>query len=273
MPELPEVEVTRRAIAPLLTNRVIQSVVVRRTDLRWPISDSLAPQLTGVPIQSVTRRAKYLLLNNTRGTALVHLGMSGTLRWLTTQEPFMAHDHVELALEEGWLRYTDPRRFGAWLWTDEVLRHPRIRELGIEPLGDDFTGSHLQALLINRTQAIKLMLLKQNLVVGLGNIYASEALFRAGIHPTTPAGELTRDECDRLVVAIKTVLNAAIEAGGTTLKDFRSGTGETGYFQVQLHVYGRENEPCPVCDTPIVHIEQGQRSTYYCPRCQPLKLI
>ncbi len=273
MPELPEVEVTRQAIAPVLTNKVIKKVTVRRTDLRWPVSEELAAKLTGVQIKSVGRRAKYLLLNNTRGTALVHLGMTGSLRWLKEYTEPTSHDHVELELASGWLRYTDIRRFGAWLWTDNLKQHPRIRELGVEPLGDELTGAYLQARLINRTQAIKLMLLKQSLIVGLGNIYASEALFRAGIHPESPSGDLSRRMCDKLVVAIKTVLTEAIAQGGTTIKNFSSGQGEIGHFQVNLQVYGREKQPCYVCNTPIEHIKQGQRSTFFCPNCQPSDLI
>lgn len=270
MPELPEVETVRRGLAPRVTGQMVTRVLVRQPRLRWPVPEQLAMQLPGQRITQVARRAKYLLLHTQAGTLLCHLGMSGRLRLLPAATPWQKHDHAELALtDDGVLRFNDSRRFGALLWTtDAPEQHPLLRDLGPEPFDPVFSGAYLQRQLHGRTMAIKPLLLDQRLVAGVGNIYASEALFSAGIHPLRPAAQLSQAECDRLVAAVRTVLNAAIAQGGTTLRDFVGGDGQTGYFQHALQVYGRADLPCPTCGQPIHRCRTGQRATYYCRHCQ-----
>jgi formamidopyrimidine-DNA glycosylase len=270
MPELPEVETTRRGIAPAVTGRVVQRVVVRDRRLRWPVPATLERQLPGGRITAVGRRAKYLLLDTDHGTALIHLGMSGSLSVVPCDTPPSAYDHVDLVLDDGMcLRLRDPRRFGAVLWTrDEPGQHHLLAELGPEPLGPDFDGAALYARTRGRSRAIRDLLLDSHIVAGIGNIYANEALFRAGIDPRRAAGRISRQRCERLVQALREVLQAAIEAGGSTLRDFRRADGRPGYFQLDLKVYGREGEPCPVCGSPIRRQVHGARSLFYCPKCQ-----
>ncbi len=270
MPELPEVETTRRGIEPHLRGYTVTAVKVRERRLRWPIPDDLEQQLTGQIIGSITRRGKYLLLHAGPGIVLLHLGMSGSLRLLPLDTPWQKHDHVTLDLSNGLsLRLHDPRRFGVLLWLDAApADHPLLAKLGPEPLGNHFSGTHLYEQSRGRRLAVKSFIMKGQVVVGVGNIYASEALFHAGIDPRQPAGqiELPRYEC--LAAAIRTILGAAIAQGGTTLRDFVNGVGEPGYFRQQLAVYERGGEPCPLCDTAIIRLKIGQRASYYCPQCQ-----
>lgn len=273
MPELPEVETTRRGLAPHVLDQTIRAVTVRNPALRWPVPAQLAKILPGGRIQRIERRAKYLLLRiegKKPGWLILHLGMSGSLRIVSASEPPGAHDHFDLALNNGRaMRLRDPRRFGAVLWTEnDVLAHPLLAQLGPEPLSDAFSGEYLYAETRSRSAAIKLALMDAHLVVGVGNIYASEALFEAGINPKLPARRLGRERLARLAETVKDTLARAIQAGGSTLRDFVGATGEPGYFQQQYFVYGRTGEPCRRCGQPVRQIRQGQRSTFYCPRCQ-----
>lgn len=270
MPELPEVETTRRGILPVLKNQRITRVTVRDIRLRWPVSPEFAEQLTGQRILNVRRRAKYLLIELERGTVIWHLGMSGSLRVLQSGTQPQLHDHIDLLLDSGrLLRFNDPRRFGCALWTGEdPHRHELIMHLGPEPLGDAFNTEYLANKAKGRSVAIKQFVMNAEIVVGVGNIYASEALFRAGIRPRRAAGRIKRDELARLVTAIKTVLSEAIKVGGTTLRDYVNANGSPGYFKQKLFVYERAGEPCRKCKTEIRQIVQGNRSTYYCSQCQ-----
>jgi len=274
MPELPEVETTRRGIAPHLIGRRITSVTLRRADLRWPIPEEISRLLPGQYIDAVERRAKYLLLHTQVGSALLHLGMSGMLRILPPDAPLGKHDHVDIALErsdsqaERILRFTDPRRFGCLLWQAPGERHELLQKLGPEPLTDAFDGDLLWQLSRGRKAAVKLFLMDNAIVVGVGNIYASEALFAAGIDPRRGAGSISRARYARLAQEVKRILAWAIERGGTTLRDFLNPDGAPGYFFRELNVYGRAGEPCRVCETPIKQAVIGQRSTFWCPRCQ-----
>ncbi|RMG50041.1 MAG: bifunctional DNA-formamidopyrimidine glycosylase/DNA-(apurinic or apyrimidinic site) lyase [Gammaproteobacteria bacterium] len=270
MPELPEVETTRRGIAPHLEGRRVTEVRAHNRRLRWPVPRAIGTPLVGQRLRGIRRRAKYLLLEFERGTLILHLGMSGSLRILDCDSPRGPHDHLELCFEGNrMLRLTDPRRFGAALWTTgEPSRHRLLASLGPEPLGPDFDGEHLYRKARGRRTAIKNLIMDSHVVVGVGNIYASEALFLAGIHPARAAGRISRERLQRLAEAIRTVLGRAIEAGGTTLQDFTRADGQPGYFAQELNVYGRENAPCPACATPIRRIVLGQRSTWYCPACQ-----
>jgi formamidopyrimidine-DNA glycosylase len=270
MPELPEVETTRRGIAPHVTGRLITRLAVHEPRLRWRVDPKLSAWAEGQQIVAVRRRAKYLLLELERGHLLVHLGMSGSLRVLPIRTARETHDHFDLEMDSGWLvRFNDPRRFGCLKHvTGDPERHPLLRRLAPEPLDDAFDADYLFRATRRRSVAIKLAIMNSQLVVGVGNIYASEALFRAGIRPGRAAKSLTRAEGRALVKAIKAVLGDAIKAGGTTLRDYVGASGEPGYFRQKLYVYERSGEPCRRCGTPIKHINQGQRSTYYCPVCQ-----
>lgn len=270
MPELPEVETTRRGIEPHVRGVKISEVIVRRRDLRQPISDDL-PAIEGRLITAVSRRSKYLLLAiDDRSTILIHLGMSGSLRVISPTDPWKMHDHVGITLANGkQLRFHDPRRFGLVLrLTGDPMTHPLLKSLGPEPLEEHFTAAHLQAACMNRSAAIKLVIMDAKVVVGVGNIYASEALFRAGILPRTPAKKLTKPRLAKLVAAIRAVLSDSIAEGGTTLRDFLHSDGEPGYFKQRLFVYERKDQPCRICGTPIRQAAIGQRSTYWCPKCQ-----
>ncbi len=268
MPELPEVEVTRRGIAPRLTGRVISGTTVRERRLRWPIPDAVRA-LAGRTVRGVRRRAKYLLIDCGGGHLLVHLGMSGSLRVLPRGTPAAKHDHFDLELGDRILRLRDPRRFGAVLWCEsDVDAHPLLAHLGIEPLSRTLTPARLHALTRGSRVAIKSFLMDARRIVGVGNIYASESLFLSGIHPRTAAGKLSLEKSGRLVAAIKRTLREAIAAGGSTLRDFVASDGARGYAQQRHWVYDRAGEPCRRCGSKIRRIVQGARATYYCPRCQ-----
>jgi len=270
MPELPEVETTARGIRPHVVGKKIAAVLVRNARLRWPVPSDLPQRLVGNCIERVERRAKYLLLRTHSGTLLIHLGMSGNLRILPANTPAQKHDHVDLIFaDHTCLRLRDPRRFGAMLWCDgDPLTHTLLRTLGPEPLDEEFGHDYLFHATRKRKVDIKQLLMNQNIVVGVGNIYANEALFLAGINPRRAAGKVTKEQCARLAVEIKKVLSYAITQGGTTLRDYVDSNGDTGYFQLKLNVYRKEGEPCPRCGSPIKQLRQGQRSTFYCGSCQ-----
>ena len=270
MPELPEVETTCRGIAPHIENNTITKIVVRNRNLRWPIPTGLHSKLKSKKIISVTRRAKYLLIETETGTLIVHLGMSGSLRILPTSVAVEKHDHFEIQFKDGiCLRLRDPRRFGSVLWQkDEPLKHKLLINLGPEPLDDEFNAALLFEKSRKRKTTIKQFIMDAKIVVGVGNIYASEALFLSHVHPKRLAGKLTKDQSVALTKAIKNILRQAIKQGGTTLKDFTSSDGKPGYFSQKLRVYSRAGEPCFNCGKPIKQITLGQRSTYYCPHCQ-----
>lgn len=269
MPELPEVETTRRGIAPHLVGQRVSRVIVRERRLRWPIPEDLDVRLSGQRIEAVERRAKYLLIRFESGTLIAHLGMSGSLRLVDGSLPPAKHEHVDLLLESGQaLRYTDPRRFGALLWSEDPLNHVLLASLGPEPLGDAFDGDRLFQQSRGRSMAVKPFIMDNAVVVGVGNIYASEALFAAGIDPRRPAGSISRARYLKLADEIRRILAMAIERGGTTLRDFVGGDGKPGYFQQELFVYGRAGEFCKNCGATLREIRLGQRSSVYCWRCQ-----
>ncbi|WP_455209321.1 bifunctional DNA-formamidopyrimidine glycosylase/DNA-(apurinic or apyrimidinic site) lyase [Kaarinaea lacus] len=270
MPELPEVETTRRGIASHITRHRITDVIVRQRQLRWPIPANLRKTLTGQTISSVERRGKYLLLRMQAGTLLIHLGMSGSLRILPATVAAEKHDHVDIVFDNhNVLRLRDPRRFGAMLWTGrDPLQHKLLKDLGVEPLSEEFTAELLFRVSRNRKLAIKQFIMDSHIVVGVGNIYANEALYLAGIRPTVAAKRISLQRMQKLITAIKQVLKNAINSGGTTLRDFTSGDGRPGYFRQQLNVYGRAGQPCKQCASPIKLIRQGQRASYYCSHCQ-----
>ena len=270
MPELPEVESTRRELARDITGAAIAEVVIRDHRLRWPVPAELPRRLVGRSIRDIRRRAKYLLVGVGTGTVLVHLGMSGSLRLLDTRLPPQPHDHVDVVLDDGrCVRYHDPRRFGCWLWTEnDPARHRLLAHLGPEPLKPEFDGTWLHGRLRGRTASIKNLLMDSKIVVGVGNIYASEALFIAGIDPRRAGGRVSRQRVDRLVCAVREVLTVAVQAGGTTLRDYARTDGAIGEFAQRLNVYGRNGEPCPRCAAPVVSMILGQRTTWFCRRCQ-----
>lgn len=274
MPELPEVEVTRRGLVPLL-NQTVKNVVIRNAGMRWPIPAHLPQTLHNQKLLGLRRRAKYILADFENGTLLLHLGMSGRLCLLDRNYPPEKHDHFDIQFHgaEGKagqvLRLRDPRRFGAVLWAGvKPDEHPLLSVLGPEPLEDGFNAKYLHAALRTRSAAIKVAIMDSHLVVGVGNIYASESLFRARIHPETPAKQLTLKQCEKLVAEIKATLNDALKAGGSSLRDFFGADGNPGYFQQEYFVYGRTGEPCKVCGKPIQCIRLGQRSTFFCSYCQ-----
>jgi formamidopyrimidine-DNA glycosylase len=270
MPELPEVETTCRGIEPHIKNRKVTRVIVRDSRLRWPIPDDLNEQLQDQKILSVSRRSKYILINLERGTLIVHLGMSGNLRVLLDDPTPAKHDHVDVELDNGIrMRYNDPRRFGAWLYTENMIEdHELISHLGPEPLTDDFDFDYFYPLTRKRKTKIKSFVMDAKIVVGVGNIYANEALFLSGIYPHKLVGKLTKKECRVLIDNIKQVLALAISQGGTTLKDFVGGDGKPGYFAQSLNVYGRAGELCNNCGSLIKELRTNNRSTCYCPTCQ-----
>lgn len=268
MPELPEVETSRRGIEPHLVGNILHYAIVRNSKLRWPVSEKIKT-LLDEPILSVKRRAKYLLIELNQGWIIVHLGMSGSVRILPEEQPEEKHDHIDLVFRDGKvLRYTDPRRFGAWLWCEDLATSPVLAHLGPEPLSAQFNAQYLYQQSKNKKIAIKPWLMDNKLVVGVGNIYANEALFSSGIMPDRKASSLTEQECDVLVNAIKAVLTRSIEQGGTTLKDFLQSDGKPGYFAQELFVYGRKDKACLICGHTIESIKQGQRSTFFCRHCQ-----
>ena len=270
MPELPEVETTRRGIEPHIINQTIDHVVVREPRLRWDIPSSLTTTLAHQQIKEVTRRGKYLLLATPSGTLIIHLGMSGCLSILKGNTPVKTHDHVDICLDNNTcLRYNDPRRFGAILWTThKPEEHKLLSSLGVEPLTAQFNPAYLIKEIKNSVTSIKSWIMNAHHVVGVGNIYANEALFLAKISPLKRSKDLTPIEARRLCLAIKICLQKAIQQGGTTLKDFQGADGQPGYFSQQLNVYGRNNEPCYRCAQPIKKQQQQQRSTFYCSTCQ-----
>lgn len=272
MPELPEVEVTRRGVAPHLDGRVVTDVVLRHTGLRWPFPLQLAETLRGQTIRGTGRRGKYLLVHFDHGTLIYHLGMSGHLRILPFDTPAQKHDHVDLVVGAHLMRLNDPRRFGAVLWhakeEGDIEQHLLLRGLGVEPLGDAFSARLLHAQTRNRSAPIKQVLLSGNIVVGVGNIYASESLFRAGINPTTPARRISLARYEKLATEIRSTLAAAIEQGGSSLRDFLGADGQSGYFQQSYFVYDRAGAPCRICEQPVRQMRQGQRSTFFCGNCQ-----
>ena len=273
MPELPEVEVTRRGIAPVLTGRRVSSVIVRVPALRYPLPKNLNRTLGGHRLAAVSRRGKYLLLDFGHGHLLIHLGMSGSLRLVQANLAAEKHDHFDLVFaikgKSVALRLRDPRRFGAILWLEaDPLTHPLLAVLGVEPLTPGFSAAWLKMELAGLSAAIKPTLMDSHRVVGIGNIYASESLFRAGIDPRVAAGRISLKRLERLVPAIKATLAAAIDAGGSSLRDFIHSDGSAGYFQQQYFVYGRSGQPCRVCGRPIRELRQGQRATFFCAGCQ-----
>ena len=269
MPELPEVEITRRGIEPHVLGRRITSVVVRDARLRWPVASSLAKTLANLKVEAVRRRAKYLILELGQGCLIIHLGMSGSLRVMESGKKALPHDHVDIIFGDTLLRFRDPRRFGCVIWqAGEAEQHPLLRHLGVEPLGFEFSGDYLHQATRNRKVAIKQLLMNQTVVVGVGNIYASESLFRAGIRPQTRSGRLSRERCTVLASAVVGTLQDSLRAGGSSLRDYVQSNGELGCFQLQTLVYDRAGAQCRQCFTPIREFRQGQRSTFYCPSCQ-----
>lgn len=269
MPELPEVETTRRGIEKHLVGKKVVDVIVRQRQLRWPIPKSLSLLIKNKNVNAVERRGKYLLIQCANGSLMIHLGMSGSLRILDKTTPAEKHDHFDLIMSNGkCLRLHDPRRFGSVLWADDWQQHDLIKDLGPEPLSQEFDAEYLYAKSKKRKVAVKNFIMNSHIVVGVGNIYASEALFRAGIRPKRAAGKITKLEAVELARQIKAVLKEAIKQGGTTLRDFTASDGKPGYFKQKLTVYGREAEPCLHCKTTIKQVTIGQRASYYCPVCQ-----
>ena len=269
MPELPEVETTRRGIAPWLEGQQIQAVIVRDRRLRWPVPEDIEDKLSGQTLRDLRRRAKYLLFDTDIGTAMLHLGMSGSVRIIDKDEPAAKHDHIDIQMETGKsMRFRDPRRFGSFLWTENTVEHPLLRNLGPEPLGDAFDGDYLFDKARGRRVSIKQFIMNAAVVVGVGNIYASESLFAAGIHPGRRSDRVAKARMRLLANSIKDILERAIIAGGTTLNDFHGSDGEPGYFRQELDVYGRGDLPCNRCKRPLTVIVLGQRSTFYCKNCQ-----
>ncbi len=269
MPELPEVEITRRGIAPDIVGQHVITVVARTPALRYPLPIRFDKLLSGKVLRKIERRGKYLLFDFDTGVLLVHLGMSGSLRLVPVALPAQKHDHVDMVFGQTILRLRDPRRFGAMVWIDgDPALHPLLSSLGVEPLSETFSASWLFTATRKLKAAIKIVLMDGHRIVGVGNIYASESLFRAGIDPRSPAGKISLRRYERLAPAIKETLSLAIAAGGSSLRDFVHSDGSSGYFQLQAFVYGREGEPCRICGRPISMIRQGQRATFYCPHCQ-----
>ena len=273
MPELPEVETTRRGIDAVATGHTLDGMLVHESRMRWPIPTALADLVKGQIVRACLRRGKYILMEFDSGTILIHLGMSGSLRSVMQGELLRKHDHVEWLFKHATLRLHDPRRFGSVLWhprsAGPVEQHPLLQKLGIEPFDASFNAKYLHDRLAGRSMSIKQALLAGDIVVGAGNIYASESLFRARIHPKTKACRVSLTRCERLTQAIQETLTDALESGGSTLRDYVNATGEPGaYFTLHAAVYERAGEPCRICATPIKRIVQGQRATYFCPQCQ-----
>ncbi len=270
MPELPEVETTRLGIAPLVESQQVKTVIVRQAQLRWKIPSALKTQLPQQHIVEVKRRGKYLLFYTTAGCVILHLGMSGSLRYLPVNTPVKKHDHVDIVLNNSYcIRFNDPRRFGALLWTTKnPLQHPLLIKLGPEPFSSEFNAEYLHSCSRKRKLAVKNFIMDGHIVVGIGNIYANEALFSAGIRPNIAAGRISKQRYESLVVSIQDILRKAIQSGGTTLRDFTASDGKPGYFAQQLIVYGKKDGACTSCGNKIRLITIGQRASYYCPHCQ-----
>ncbi|MFK7731318.1 MAG: bifunctional DNA-formamidopyrimidine glycosylase/DNA-(apurinic or apyrimidinic site) lyase [Pseudomonadales bacterium] len=269
MPELPEVETTRRGLAPHVVGARVEYAIVRDRRMRWPVETDLEQRLFGLTLRQLDRRAKYLLFDFETGQLMIHLGMSGSLRLVERNEEPGKHDHFDLRFDNGLtMRFRDPRRFGSIHWLPDHGSHSLLEKLGPEPLSDDLTARYLFNRSRGRSVAIKNFIMDNHVVVGVGNIYATEALFRAGISPKRAAGKVALPRYERLEQAIRAVLAEAIDQGGTTLRDFVGGTGDAGYFSLSLQAYGREGEPCDVCGTQMKGLRLGQRATVYCPKCQ-----
>lgn len=269
MPELPEVETCLRGIAPHIIQQIVTTIMIRHAKLRWPITAHLEDKIKGKQLKKLTRRGKYLLFQFENGVLIVHLGMSGKLRLLPIDSKVQKHDHVDIYFSNNiCLRFTDPRRFGAILWTESAASHPLLVEIGPEPLTANFNGKYLWHTAKQKKLPIKSFLMNSKIVAGIGNIYATEALFEAGIHPSKPAGKISLVRYQKLATAIKIILKKALKKGGTTLKDFTKSDGSPGYFRLELKVYGRSDEPCPNCKTPLKSKKIAKRSTVYCSRCQ-----
>lgn len=269
MPELPEVETTLRGITPHVLEQTITQVVIRHYGLRWPIACDIRKKLVDHRVVQLTRRGKYLLLHLTQGTLIIHLGMSGRLSILDKNTRAQKHDHVDVELNhQKILRLTDPRRFGAFLWTQDPDNHKLLNHLGPEPLTGQFSGEYLFLRSQNKKLPVKTFIMDQKIVVGVGNIYANESLFLAGINPSQPANSISLSSYEKLSEHIKNILQKAIQQGGTTLKDFLNSEGKPGYFSQSLHVYGREHQPCTRCNTVLVAIQISKRPTVFCPQCQ-----
>ncbi len=271
MPELPEVETTLLGLKPHVLHQTITAVTIRQHRLRWPIPHDITNYLMGQCIHSIDRRGKYILLTSQNGTILIHLGMSGRLSIVPTATPPGKHDHIDIQINQKQiLRYTDPRRFGAFLWITEqpISDHPLLKKLGVEPFDPAFHSNYLWQKAQNKRVAVKSFIMDQHIVVGVGNIYATEALFMTGIHPTTPAKLISAEQMQQLANAIQQILNYAIQAGGTSLKDFLQTDGKPGYFKLQLQIYDRAGLPCPICQTTLEKLIIAQRTSTFCPRCQ-----
>jgi formamidopyrimidine-DNA glycosylase len=269
VPELPEVEITRRGIEPFVLGKTITGVAVRNPNLRQRVPRNIARLVVGQQVRRLLRRGKYLLFECDAGSLIVHLGMSGSLRVIEPQSAPRKHDHVDLVFGGSALRLRDPRRFGMVLWNrGDSARHPLLARLGVEPLGEEFTADFLHRVTRGRDVGVKQLLMNASVVVGVGNIYANESLFKAGIHPRARAGRLSRERCARLVRAVRETLVAAIAAGGSSLRDFVHSDGASGYFQQHYYVYDRAALPCKVCGKAIRVARLGQRSSYYCTSCQ-----
>lgn len=268
MPELPEVETALKGVSPYLKEFMIEKIVVRQPKLRWQVSDELNT-ITNVKVLDLSRRAKYLIIHTEKGDIVGHLGMSGSVRIVSHDSPIDKHDHLDIVMNNSkLLRYNDPRRFGAWLWTDDLANFPLFQKLGPEPLSVEFNGDYLFEKSRKKITALKSFLMDNGIVVGVGNIYANECLFLCGLHPTMSAQNLTQAQCTQVVSTIKQVLMTAIQQGGTTLKDFLQPDGRPGYFAQELLVYGKKGEPCPKCGHNIETLVIGQRNSFYCPNCQ-----
>ncbi|WP_353571537.1 bifunctional DNA-formamidopyrimidine glycosylase/DNA-(apurinic or apyrimidinic site) lyase [Candidatus Albibeggiatoa sp. nov. BB20] len=272
MPELPEVETTKRGILHNLQSKTVSKVIIRQTRLRWPVPEHLPETLSQQSIKTIQRRGKYLLFEFPHGHLISHLGMSGSFRVLPADTPIKKHEHIDLIFQDNLcLRYHDPRRFGCLLWTDQPIeQHKLIAVLGVEPLEADLTGEYLYQKSRAKRVAVKNFIMDSHIVVGVGNIYANEALFLANIHPTIPAQKVSLEQYEQLVKHIKQVLTTAIQQGGTTLRDFTNTDGQAGYFQQILHVYGKAGKPCSCGQAQIEKIVIGQRASYFCPACQPI---
>lgn len=272
MPELPEVETTKTSLLPLL-EQTVQSVQVREARLRWPIPNDLAEKLQGQKLLHLKRRSKYILAEFEQDSMLWHLGMSGSFRLCNAKDELRKHDHLIIQFDDLQLRYHDPRRFGCILWLDENSQQKLLDPLGPEPLSEAFNAEYLAAKLENRQTAIKVAIMDNHVVVGVGNIYATESLFNLGIHPAQPASTLSPEQIEQLVMEIKRILKRAIELGGSTLRDYSNAMGENGYFQQTLLAYGRAGEMCVNCETLLENLKLGQRASVFCPQCQPLKKV
>ena len=271
MPELPEVETTKTSLAPLL-DQTVQSIKVYQSSLRWPIPEDIQ-KLQGQKLLKLTRRSKYILAEFENDTMLWHLGMSGSFRLCEAQDQLRKHDHLVIQFDDIQLRYHDPRRFGCILWLDEYSQTKLIDTLGPEPLSDGFNADYLAAKFKTKNVGAKVAIMDNHIVVGVGNIYATESLFNLGIHPAQPASSLSRDQIERFVIEVKRILKQAIDLGGSTLRDYSNAMGENGYFQQTLLAYGRAGEMCVNCETTLENLKLGQRASVFCPQCQPLKKV